>query len=328
MEYNINTLIDLYKIFSPSRNERKIKKFIRRYCANIPGISVKTDPAGNIYATKGIADNYPVICSHLDQVQRSHSKDFDVINHNGVLLGYSNNNKRQEGLGADDKNGVFVCLECLRILDTVKCAFFVGEEIGCYGSEKADIEFFQNARFIIEADRRNAGDLITDICGPVCSDDFLTAILPICYKYGYKTEYGLMTDIKALLNNGVNVSCINVSCGYYHPHTDEEITVLSELCNCLDFILEIVNTITGVFPFSRYGGNSDYYDDAAYYCDEDCDTMNDILKQHPYYTFEDIKNWYKDCFICQDDDILNDIFNDCNPDINREFWRMQKTFQN
>ena len=36
-------------------------------------------------------------------------------------------------------------------------------------------------------------------------------------------ENGLMTDILALKEKGLEVSCINVSCGYYNAHTDEEI---------------------------------------------------------------------------------------------------------
>jgi hypothetical protein len=36
-----------------------------------------------------------------------------------------------EGLGADDKNGIWIALQCLKKYDTVKVAFFVSEEVGC-----------------------------------------------------------------------------------------------------------------------------------------------------------------------------------------------------
>ena len=56
-----------------------------------------------------------------------------------------------------------------------------------------------------------------------CVPKFMEAIEP--EKWGYMEENGLMTDILTLKEKGLEVSCLNVSCGYYNAHTDEEITV-------------------------------------------------------------------------------------------------------
>ena len=107
-------LKQLYKIHSPSGNERTMKNFIRRCVRkHIPGAKTRTDKMGNLYIIKGIAQTYPCIVAHLDQVQRNHSKDFIPIETKELIFGYSPRNRRQEGLGADDKNGIWIALRCL-----------------------------------------------------------------------------------------------------------------------------------------------------------------------------------------------------------------------
>ena len=94
----------LYKVYSPSGKERAMIKFIWNYTKRIPGIKIETDITGNLYITKGEAESYPCIVAHLDQVQRLHSKDFTTVETGEIIFGSRSRNKRQEGLGADDKN--------------------------------------------------------------------------------------------------------------------------------------------------------------------------------------------------------------------------------
>ena len=51
----------------------------------------------------------------------------------------------------------------------MKVAFFVSEEIGCVGSRNADMGFFEDARFVIEPDRRGYEDLIQIYHIPHCA---------------------------------------------------------------------------------------------------------------------------------------------------------------
>lgn len=160
----MNLLKKLYEIHSPSRNERAMKKFIKGYVKkHIPGVTFRSDHVGNLYMTRGISETYPCIVAHLDQVQREHSKDFKAIETEDIIFGYSPKNRRREGLGADDKNGIWIALKCLEKYECIKVAFFVSEEIGCIGSRNADMNFFEDTRFVIEPDRRGYEDLIIDI---------------------------------------------------------------------------------------------------------------------------------------------------------------------
>ena len=146
-------LKQLYKIHSPSGNERVMKKFIRKYVRkHIPDVKIETDRKGNLYLIKGVAETYPCVVAHLDQVQREHSKDFIPVETKELFFGYSPRNRKREGLGADDKNGIWIALKCLKKYKTLKVALFVEEETGCQGSNQADMDFFKDCRFVIQPD--------------------------------------------------------------------------------------------------------------------------------------------------------------------------------
>ena len=98
---------------------------------------------------KKAEQTYPCIAAHLDKVQRTHAKDFLVIETQDLLFGYSPKKRRFEGVGADDKNGIWIALKSLEKYDTLKVAFNVGEEIGCVGPGKADMTFYEDCRFVI-----------------------------------------------------------------------------------------------------------------------------------------------------------------------------------
>ena len=321
---NTNLLFRLYEIHSPSGRERKMRKFLKRQVFKY-GASWVQDEHGNLLVTKGASDSYPCLASHMDQVQQKHSRDFRCITGDDVVFGYSPKCHEQQGLGADDKNGIFICLECLRKYDVLKVAFFVGEESGCVGSSKVDLSFFSDCRYIIEPDRRGSRDLITEMfCGDVCSDDFVHAIG--ANRYGYKKERGSITDVGELVERGVGISCLNLSCGYYEAHTDREFTVLSELSNCLDFVCDIIENVTDTYPYEYdkysyykgYGGGGylysgfsrdGYYEDGGY--DMDFETMSRIIMEEPGITFEKILTDHFMSFWSYDEKELRNVYEDC-----------------
>ena len=272
---NIELLTDLYRIWSPSCKENKMREFICGYLAE-HNINFKVDEVGNIYATKGVSDNYPCDVCHIDQVQTGYPKDYELKVADDYVFAFSSAKRTQCGLGADDKNGIYCAIECLLTLDCCKAAFFIGEEIGCVGSGHADMDFFNDCYVVLEADRRGKSNLITSIgCTNLCSEEFLEAIKPLYTARGYDPTDGCMTDVLALKENGLGVCCLNISCGYYEPHTEHEITCLSDLNNCLQLMLEImastkdINTkhilYDGDYCNYRYNKSNDYYDD---YTDE------------------------------------------------------------
>ena len=294
----------LYSIHSKSGKEGKMIRFIVKYVSRIPGCNIQKDEAGNLYITRGQAKTYPCVVAHMDQVQNTHSRDFVAVETKGIILGYSSKNKQLEGLGGDDKNGVWIALKCLEAFDTLKVVLFVGEEVGCKGSSQAVMDFFTDCRFVIENDRRGCQDLVHRISGmELCSKEFLQAI---GYKqFGFRPTEGMMTDIEALKENGLAVSAINLSCGYYDPHSDHEFTVVKDLENTLAFTKHIIKTCTETYPHVAdfwYGGRHrgfDLYDD--YY-----DEFYDVVSNHPDLTGEDFYDMYHTNFPgCKKNDIVS-----------------------
>lgn len=290
-------LKSLYEIHSPSNGEKKMKRFIRRWITeNVPDAVVWAEN-GNVYAKRGDAETYPCVVAHTDQVQERHAKDFVVLESNGVMMGYSPSKHEQQGLGADDKNGIWVALKCLQKYEVMKCAFFYGEEVGCLGSERADMAFFADCRFCIQCDRRNGGDLITDVWGQMCSDEFLYAT---GYEmFGYKPTHGLMTDVATLKSNGMKCSAVNLSCGYYEPHTDHEFTDVAELVNCLDFVQHIIANCTSKYDYDMpakksWGGGG---------------------KLPTYYDWDDDYGWYGNCWQGQVGKQTSVVFDNDNNDV-------------
>lgn len=310
----MNLLKKLYEIHSPSGKERAMKKFIKGYVKkHIPKVTFKSDYVGNLYITRGYSETYPCIVAHLDQVQREHSKDFKAIETEDIIFGYSPMNRRREGLGADDKNGIWIALKCLEKYECMKVVFFVSEEIGCAGSRNADLGFFEDTRYVIEPDRRGYADLITDISyTSLCSNDFLRDIN--FEKFGYKEEFGMMTDVLELKERGIGVSCINLSCGYYEPHTDEEFTVKKDLLNCLRLVEHIIENCLSVYPHENL--------DTGYYGIDAETEIWDILNCDPEISAEDLYEMYHTNYPYLEKEDFERIYNDFNELIDEEeLWR-------
>lgn len=289
-----------------------MRRFLKKQITLRGGKFVQ-DGAGNLLVTKGKAAEYPCLASHYDQVRHhTHPSDFRCIESDDIIIGWSDKLKQQCGLGADDKNGVFICLNALECFDTLKVAFFVDEEIGCVGSSHVDKSFFDDVRFIIEPDRMHGTDFISSMSGvKVCSEDF---IKDSGYSlYGYEFAEGSVTDVLTLLENGVKVSCLNLSCGYYHPHTDQEATIVSELENCQNLVFHMVETMQKKYPFeyadpwTNYTGNG--YG-GMFWEDEDYDMMDNILLEYDGISFNEVVDGWGHMFHTQDLTRLEQIYAD------------------
>lgn len=296
-------LIKLYKIYSPSKKEKPMREFLTRRCTELCA-TVRRDN-GNLYVTKGVADTYPCVVAHMDQVQELHSQDFSCAVYGGMIHGYSAINRRPEGLGADDKNGIWIALRCLEYFDVMKCAFFWGEEMGCLGSDNADMIFFDDCRFVLQCDKRGRNDFISSIMGvELCSRDFVRAVG--LEQFNYTEAAGALTDVYTLKTNGLPVSCCNISCGYYEPHTDSEYTVIDDLRDCLRLVVHIIKTCTGIYPHDYFypvydphdykrGG---WYNDSDFVIGRDLE-LDELISCFYGYdlellpTAEQLQDWYQ-----------------------------------
>ena len=221
-------LSQLYGIHAMTGYEWPMIAFVREYVEkHIPEAEVRMDRLGNLYITKGESGKgYPTLACHMDQVQTIHSDDFKVHQEDDMLYGWSEKNQQREGLGADDKNGIYVCLHCLEECPRLKVFMAVGEEKGCIGSNRADMSFFEDSLYVLEPDCKGGKEIHTVLRGiPCASKDFEEALRP--EANGFE-----ITDGKA-----------NIPAGYYQPHKDDEYTLLSELEHTLAYIQQTVTRL-------------------------------------------------------------------------------------
>lgn len=253
----MNSLEKVLVIPTSSYDESYIRKFLMYELKQIKNIKIINTQYG-IIATKNKKNTLsPLFCSHLDTVHDIPEK-YTIQKHvleNDIFY------TSKYGIGGDDKCGIYVCLELLKKLDNIKCCFFSQEEIGCIGSSNINISYFDNINMVIGVDRRYNSDMITNYIYPRVSDECYNILLPIANKYQYKETNGMITDAFTIAER-LSLNSINLSCGYYNPHTLDEYVSTNDVNKCLSLCYRL-NTLNKQFKnipeIVKFENFSDYY---------------------------------------------------------------------
>ena len=237
-------LKQLYKISSKSGMEDRIKSFVLG-SVNDVDLKVDTDDIGNLFITKGIADTYPCVAAHLDEIHNPCEREIVI---EGDKMFTVNRLWNRVGCGADDKNGLWVIINLLHSEPILKVALFVQEERtgdipGCRGARACDLSFFSDVKFVLECDRKGCSDVVYIGKGEtlLCERDFIPQNL-LDY-YGYEMVRGGKTDVVELKMRGLEIPMCNIGCGYYDAHKNSEYIMFSELQNCLSFVRDVLKSI-------------------------------------------------------------------------------------
>lgn len=263
MKINLDLLKKILLIDRSSKNEYPILNFIWNYLHGVPNLTFELDHYGNLFITKNTTNPtyYPCIIAHTDCII-TWKGNRTIVNHNGVLMGQHVNDYSRCGITADDSCGIYAALEILNEVSNLKICLTTEEEIGGVGAQQAayNVDFFADVAYFLQADRRGKSDLITNTnCLDVCSKEFLKKINKSMKKFGYSENYGTFTDVGVLVEQ-FKISGVNISCGYKQEHTFNEHLVLSDLENCINFMLDIINNV----PLDKqYDVKIDYY--GSYY---------------------------------------------------------------
>ena len=89
-----------YEVNSKSGHEDQIKELFKAQLACLD-IVVEEDAFGNIFITKGCADNFPCVTAHFDEVHAPTERNMIV---DGDLIYAVDNKGERVVIGADDKN--------------------------------------------------------------------------------------------------------------------------------------------------------------------------------------------------------------------------------
>src|SRR6056300_219287 len=246
-----DNFINLLSVPSKTYQEEMMVEHICSVLDTMPGVTYYRDEMMNIYAKKGELSEgnyFPMFVAHTDTVHtivedkitvketqmskpNTFGMKFDGTQHES-LYGVTSQGE-PTGIGGDDKCGVFICLELLRVLSNVKVGFFVSEETGCHGSSKCDPNFLHDVGYIIQYDAPG-NQLITETCSGVRlfeeNGEFINRALPVIQKTmetDMEQQSHPFTDVSQIKKKS-DVSCINLSCGYYQMHTPNEFVVLDD----------------------------------------------------------------------------------------------------
>ena len=257
---------------STNQGDARIIEYIKRFI-NSNKLRYTEDKYGNIYVEKGNSSAYPCIVSHVDTVH-SMETAFMIKKINYRWFAFNPITMRQAGIGGDDKVGVAMCLSLLKDCENIKVVFYRDEEDGRKGSTQSILhnkEWYKDCSFLLACDRRGHSDLILEAGGcsnSMISDDFKNDFEHIFKKYNFKKANGSVSDATNLFEKGIDISCLNVSVGYYNPHTASEYVDIRDVTHTYKMLMDMVEitkkkypnkairTSFSSYPSSNYSKNS------------------------------------------------------------------------
>lgn len=246
------------------------------------------DEWGNVYInfrkeTKGT----PIMVAHTDNVLRGERKPVLTLDGKRIFGGNG------VGIGFDDKAGIICAIEIWKRMHKkgMRIIFTADEEVGGIGARHVPENKLKDAAYIIEMDRRGGNDVI-DVSGAtrLASYEFVK----IWEDLGFKTATGTFTDLNEFKEVAPKVNMVNISCGYYKPHTDDEYLEIAEFEHNVDRIFEMISTHPDVIVddtpeepkkysyATHYGNRYDWesqYDKYYNTCDE-CAYCGAIVRPH------------------------------------------------
>ena len=225
-------------------------------------IVIDVDNFGNIYLTRGKAEFYPMLTAHLDTVHDI-VEDYHAVKGGNEIYAISSEGHLR-GIGGDDKCGIVAILEVLEATDTpIKVGFFRDEEIGCVGSSNAKGSFFNNVSYVVGIDRQGNDDILTGWYDGNVSEEFLKLIpnddvLQV-------SSMDTITD-SSNISDQYYISSVNLSSGYYHPHTKGEIIHIDDLIHVTNYVMkmleeiptEVIYTVDTSAKYANYGKYNKY----------------------------------------------------------------------
>ena len=247
-----------------------------------------------------------LLVAHLDTVHSEKPKNI-WYNNKGCI-------KADEGIGGDDRCGVFIITNLIKESPRPSLLFTTDEEIGGVGAtEFCSVHNSLDVNCMIELDRRGKNDVIR-------YSDENDELIKIFECLGYKEDFGSFTDI-SILSPHFNISGVNLSVGYYNAHTKDEYVDVNHMKSTEQRVKKFLKNE------SNYNKKYEYKEEFRdpYYCHfgiQVCDFCNkpirrfDDLIETPdgiccNECFKAYQNFYEECPNCGSLKWKDDICFDC-----------------
>ena len=199
-DYQLFTTIAKMK---QSTLRRSMKNFLEKYY-----------PKENVLMTEDYilckGDSPIMVVAHMDTVFKSPPQKIYYDQRQRIMWS-------PDGLGADDRAGVFAIIKIIQRGHRPHVCFTTNEEVGGLGAlaltrEVAACPF--DIKYVIELDREGTNDCVFYSCYNEEFEEFIET-------YGFVTDWGTFTDICDICPTW-HVAGVNLSVGYKNEHSTNE----------------------------------------------------------------------------------------------------------
>lgn len=202
------------------------RKKLKKHLWSMPGAITGKDYA----LLPGDRGSPFMLIAHIDTLHRPgirlrQSKDGIISNDFGLL-------------GADDRAGVYSCLEVYHKAPVGKKPYVLftdGEETGGIGASEASLSIAlpESVRLLLELDRQGASEYVT-------YDEMPVKVMDYIESFGFYESLGSYSDI-ADLSPSWQVPAVNLSVGYHKQHTPLEYLSIPEMRHTISRVLQMLS---------------------------------------------------------------------------------------
>ena len=212
-----------------------------------------------VYCTKSyiiaVGDIPVALTAHLDTVFSTPPKNIFYDRVKNVMWS-------PEGLGADDRAGVYSIVQIIKQGLKPSIIFTTDEEKGAVGASEI-IKYFPNPpmelKYIIELDRRGSVDCVFYDCDNPKFEEYVES-------FGFVSAWGSFSDISVICP-AWKIAGVNLSIGYEDEHSYQELLYVGHMQSTIKKVitmLKSVNNNTESFkyiPLEYHRYYTKFYDD-------------------------------------------------------------------
>ena len=175
----------------------------------------------NVISTKeyliAVGEIPVALVAHLDTVFKEPPHDIFYDRVKNVMWS-------PDGLGADDRAGVYAIVQILKSGLRPTVIFTTDEELGCLGAEALAEQVKTppiDLKYIIQLDRRGSNDCVFYSCDNPEFDAYVES-------FGFVTNFGSFSDISTICP-AWKIAGVNLSIGYYDEHSVSETLYVGQM---------------------------------------------------------------------------------------------------
>lgn len=169
------------------------------------------------------------LVAHLDTVFQNPPKNIFYDRVKNVMWS-------PEGLGADDRAGVYAIIQILKAGYRPTVIFTTNEEKGCLGAVTLASNVAKcptELKYIIQLDRRGSNDCVFYDCANYKFDEYVES-------FGFVTNFGSFSDISEICPQW-GIAGVNLSIGYYDEHSYIETLYIGQMLATIERVKKMLD---------------------------------------------------------------------------------------